>query len=71
MSNPKRRGIASREKAYPARHADGILDETVIENDSSSGQGIEVGRLDLPVAIGAQGTPAVLVGIKDQNVGAG
>ena len=69
MGDAEGRGILSGEKAETAGHTDGVLYETVVEVDALAGQSVEVGRVDIWIAVCAEGIPALLVGVDDEEIG--
>ena len=62
-------GILAGEKAKAAGHADGVLDEAAVEVDALDCQSVEVGCVDVGVAVDAEAVPALLVGVDDEEVG--
>ena len=70
MGDAESGGILSGEKAETAGHTDGVLYETVVEVDALARQSVEVGRVDILIAVCAQSIPALLVGVDDEEIGA-
>ena len=60
--------VASGLDARTGRCTDGVLGVGALEAGASGGQGVDVGCLDLLVAVAAEGIPALLVGGNEQNV---
>ena len=62
-------GILPGEEAEAAGHAYGILHEAAVEVDALVCQSVEVGRVDVGIAVDAEAVPALLVGVDDEEVG--
>ena len=56
-------------KTDPARHADRVLNEVVVEAHALAGEPIQIGRFYIVVAIKAQRVPSLLVSVKNEDVG--
>ena len=69
MGDAEGGGILPGEEAEAAGHTDGVLHEAVVEVDALACQPVEVGRVDIFVAVCAQGIPALLVGVDDEEIG--
>jgi len=61
--------ILSGEHAHPAGHTNRVLHEKAIQVEPLPGQPVEVRGLDVWVAISAQGIPALLIGVQEQDIG--
>ena len=70
VRDAERRGILAGEKGQPRGHADWVLYEVVVEVEPLAGEAVQVGRVDLGVAVGTERVVALLVGIEQENIGA-
>ena len=67
--NAQSRWILTREHTDTAGHTDRILYKMMTEVHAAARQGIQIGSLDLGIAIGAQRIPTLLIGIQYEDIG--
>ena len=61
-------GIAARQHADAAGHTDRVLHEMMREGRAGSGKRVEIRRQYLGIAVGAQGIPALLVRVQNEDI---
>jgi hypothetical protein len=68
VGDAQRARVLAGEEAHATGHADGILDEAAAERDALGREAVELGSLDVRVAVAGEGVPAELVGVEDEDV---
>jgi hypothetical protein len=63
-----RRGVFSRQKARPARRADGILHVSLIEGNALAAKAVKIRRVYIFVSERADGIVPLLIGTKPENI---
>src|SRR5438477_10548875 len=68
LTGTSRMRITASEKRSPARRANGILTEGVVELNSAPRERVEIGSADKWIAIAAERVPTLLIGADPENV---